>query len=202
MTPMKLPQLSLRDLFLLVSAVAVGIAALLNANEWWVSLLWAAVLLMLVVAGFVACFRREAQRAFWGGYLVAGSLYLLLLMYSVPQISQTSTWMPYGPLNVSKLFTTKVLVWGYSLLPDSKTTPSLPTQTGASNSMGSGMSMGGSAFGVRMPPNPSYVDGELFLEVGQALWMLFFSWLGGRIALALFRTRGAPTMPQTVNQVS
>ena len=87
-------QFSLRNLLIAVAAVAVGTAALLNANAWWVSLLWGAVLLMLALAGFVAFFRRAAQRAFWSGYVVAGSLYLLLLMYSVPQISQSNTWMP------------------------------------------------------------------------------------------------------------
>jgi hypothetical protein len=190
---MKLPQISLRELFVLVSAVAVGIAALLNANEWWVSLLWAAVLLLLVFAGFVAFFRREAQRAFWCGYLVAGSLYLLLLMYSVPQISQSNTWEPYAPLHTSKLVTTKVLVWAYSLLPNSKTTPVLPSsppQSGFGGGMGSSGGMGPGGFGYRGPTNPNYIDPELFLEVGQALWMLLFSWLGGRVALGLFRTRG------------
>jgi hypothetical protein len=192
---MKLPQISLRELFVLVSAIAVGIAALLNANEWWVSLLWAAVLLLLVFAGFVAFFRREAQRAFWCGYLAAGSLYLLLLMYSVPQVSQTNSWVPYGPLNNSKLITTKVLFWAYSLLPAAKTTPSLPSSPPQSGFGGSGSGSGGSRMGgkgggrVRAVPNPTYVDQEAFVEVGQALWMLLFSWLGGRLALGLFRTR-------------
>ena len=200
-------QFSLRNLLIAVAAVAVGTAALLGANAWWVSLLWAAVLLMLTLAGFVAFFRREAQRAFWSGYLVAGSLYLLLLMYSVPQISQTSTWMPFAPLNNSNLVTTKVIYWAYSLLPTSKTTPVLtpptpPAGTGMSagsmpGGMGGGQFFGGGQFGgggafFGGPPNPNYIDLEMFTEVGQALWMLFFSWLGGTVALGLFRTRGTP----------
>ena len=40
------------------------------------------------------------------------------------------------------------------------------------------------------PPNPNYIDQEVFTQVGQALWMLFFSWLGGTVAWGLFRTRG------------
>jgi hypothetical protein len=197
---MKLPQLSLRELFLLVLVVAIGIAALLNANEWWVSLLWATVLMLLVLAGFVAFFRSGGPRAFWCGYLVAGSLYLLLLMYSVPQVSQSNTWMPYGPLNNYKLVTTKVLFWAYPLLPASKTTQWFPSQAGASGNLGAGgmggMGMGG-GFGSSGTPNPNYVDSELFTEVGQALWMLLFSWLGGKVAFGLFRARATT---QTIDQ--
>jgi hypothetical protein len=87
-------QFSLRNLLVAVAAVAVGTAALLNANSWWSSLLWGAALLMLLLGGFLAFLRRESQRAFWSGYAVTGSLYLLLLMYSVPQMSQANTWMP------------------------------------------------------------------------------------------------------------
>ncbi|MBC7853879.1 MAG: hypothetical protein IAF94_10615 [Pirellulaceae bacterium] len=198
-------QFSLRNLLIAVAAVAVGTAALLNAGAWWVSLLWGAVLLLLALAGFAAYFRREAQRAFWSGYLVAGSLYLLLLMYSVPQISQTNTWMPFGPLNYSSLVTTKVIYWAYSLLPTSKTTPQLTPPTppagmgmssaSMSGGMGGGQFSGGGQFvgggmGFGGPPNPDYIDQELFAQVGQALWMLFVSWLGGTVAWGLFRTRG------------
>jgi len=202
---MNRPRFTIRDLFLLVGAVAVGTAALLNANEWWVSLLWAAVLLLLVLAGFVAFFRREAQRAFWSGYLVAGSLYLLLLLYSIPQFSQTTSWTPYGPLHMSQLMTTKILVWAYSLLPATKTTPDLPpplvSNKGGRPTMDSslpGMPGGMGGMSVRLPPNPDYVDSELFTQVGQALWMLFFSWLGGTTARRLYRTRSPPESAASV----
>ena len=38
-------------------------------------------------------------------------------------------------------------------------------------------------------PNPSYFGQEEFTQVGQALWMLFLSWLGGTVAFLLFRSR-------------
>ena len=212
-------QFSLRNLLVAVAAVAVGTAALLNANSWWASLLWGAALLMLVFAGLLAFFRREARRAFWSGYVAAGSLYLLLLMYSVPQISQSNTWTPYGPLNHYNLVTTKVIAWAYSWLPASKTTPTLPAPpnpaggTGGAPVMGStgtvqlslAMSNGqtvpngvatfgfGSPFGA--PPNPNYIDQEVFIQVGQALWMLFLSWLGGTVAFMLFRSRERSCSP-------
>src|SRR6185503_11145330 len=92
-------QFSLRNLLIAVAAVAVGTAALLNANEWWASLVWGVVLSLLVFAGLVALFRREAQRAFWSGYLVAGTFYLMILMFA------DGTFLP---LNRSRLITTRV----------------------------------------------------------------------------------------------
>src|SRR5947209_4888904 len=123
-------QFSLRNLLVAVTAIAVGTAALLNANEWWGSLLWALALLLMVFAGLVAIFRRESQRAFAGGYVFAGSLYLALLIYSVPNEAPATYWMPYSPLNQENLFTTKVVSWVYSLFPASKTEPYLPAPGG------------------------------------------------------------------------
>jgi hypothetical protein len=205
-------QFSLRNLLVAVSAVAVGTAALLNANSWWASLLWGAALLMLAFAGLMAFLRREAKRAYWSSYVAAGSLYLLLLVYSVPQYSQSNTWMPYGPLNHDNLATTKVIHWAYSLLPTSKRTPTLPNQPGGTGSLmqlsvtmmgGQTVPSGqtvpngvttlgfGPSFGA--PSNPGYIDPEVFTQVGQALWMFFLSWLGGTIAFLLFRSRERPS---------
>lgn len=199
-------QFSLRNMLIAVAAVAVGTAALLNANPWWASLLWSATVLMLVFAGLVSFIRREAQRAFWGGYLAAGSVYLLLLVYSVPQQFQSNTWMPYGPLNHDNLTTTKVIYWGYSLFPASKKTPYLPASSatagmGGMGAFGSPPGAGGMApvgfggMGMMGPPNPSYVDQEAFTQVGQALWMLFLSWLGGTVAFLLYRSRERTSSP-------
>jgi hypothetical protein len=195
-------QFSLRNLLVAVAAVAVGTAALINANSWWVALLWGVTLSVLMLAGWLAFLRRESQRAFWSGCAVTGSLYLLLLMYSVPQISQSNTWMPYGPLNYSNLVTTKVTVLAYTLLPASKTTQFVPASTppggasggmpgmgGSSGLMGTGGMMGG-MMGPPMMPDPNYIDPEAFTDVGQAIWTLFLSWLGGTVVFGLFRKRG------------
>ena len=195
-------QFSLRNLLIAVAAVAVGTAALLNANAWWSSLLWGAALSMLVLGGFLAFLRRESQRAFWIGYVVTGGLYLLLLMYSVPQLSQSNTWMPYGPLNYHNLVTTRVTGLAYSMLPASKTTQSLlapaaqggtmgmPTMAGSSGSAGMMSMMMGGGMAPPMVPNPNYIDQEVFTDVGQAIWTLLLSWLGGTVVFGLFRPRG------------
>src|SRR4029077_5536728 len=96
-------QFSLRNLLIAVAAVAVGTAALLNANEWWGGLLWGFALVLLVFAGLVTIYRRDGQRAFWSGYLMTSALYLLLVILA------ERTSLP--------LITTKVTGWGYSLFP-------------------------------------------------------------------------------------
>jgi hypothetical protein len=194
-------QFSLRNLLIAVAAVAVGTAALINANEWWASLLWGTALSMLVFAALAALFRRDAQRAFWSGYLVAGSLYLLLLMYSVPSATGSST--PYAALNHYRLVTTRIILWTYSLFPDSKKSqyilPVFPAGgIGGSSWTGGGLvgpgmtpgmpggagvgppGMGGMGMGPPPTLNPSYVDQEAFMEVGL-------------LAFCLYRTRETPT---------
>jgi hypothetical protein len=180
-------QFSLRNLLVAVTLVAVGTAALLNANEWWASLLWGAALAILVFAGLLALFRREAQRAFWGGYVVGGSFYLLLLMFG------NETFLP--------LITTKVIVWGYSFLPDAKKSQYMPppaqpvggiggsSWTGGMPGIPSGGGVMSGTGGMGTTLNPSYIDQNEFTKVGHALWMMILSWLSGTVALGLFRTR-------------
>lgn len=226
-------QFSLRNLLIAVAAVALGMAALLNANSWWSSLLWGATLATLLFAGLATLLRREALRAFWGGVLLAGGLYLLLLMYSV-QHSSASIFataaspvvVSYSPLSQEQLVTTRLTHRGYTLLPAAKTMQYLPpaTTTGAGTlapgelgSFGGGMGGasvmpglpgmpsgtgnvpasgglggGGGGFGstgVAFLPNPSYVDMNSFIEVGQALWTLLIAWLGGLASARLYCTQ-------------
>ena len=122
-------QFSLRNLLIAVAAVAVGTAALLNANEWWGALLWGLALSLLVFAGLVTLYRRDGQRAFWSGYLVTSALYLLLVILA------ERTSLP--------LITTKVTDWGYSLFPDSKKAQviSSPAPAGGMGVTGGGAGM-------------------------------------------------------------
>src|SRR3954453_23835653 len=125
LTPML--QFSLRNLLIAVAFVAVGTAALLNANAWWSSLLWGAALSLLVFTGLAASYRQEAKRAFWGGYVLAGSFYLLLLMYSIQNTSSSNaSILCYTPLTHYNLVTTKLIVWAYAWLPASKGAQYLP----------------------------------------------------------------------------
>jgi len=190
-------QFSLRNLLIAVAAVAVGTAALLNANDWWGALLWGLALLLLGFAGLVALYRRDAQRAFWSGYLVASALYLFLVLFG-----ERTTSFP--------LLTTKVTAWGYSWLPPSKKDEviTVPPPAGGMGATGGGAGMmedmmsgmpsapaaggmmpgmGGMGMGATL--NPNYIDPKEFTQVGHALWMLLLSWLSGTVAFCLYRTR-------------
>src|SRR6476646_9748079 len=96
-------QFSLRHLLIAVAAVALGAAALINANDWWASGLWAVTYLVLAYSALASIFRRETKRAFWMGYLVAGSVYVILL-----------TFLDGG--QQPELITTKILDFAYSAL--------------------------------------------------------------------------------------
>ena len=189
-------QFSLRSLLVAVAAVAVGTAALLNANAWWASGLFTIEISLLFFAGIEVIFRR-GQSAFWIGYLLAGSMYLLILMASF-------TNELGSPLHYRTLPTTNVIIWGYSWLPDSAKVSHLQTSPGGSGMTGgnfpvygstvpgaSGSMPGGSMPGFGMMPgmssavvvaNPSYVDLTLFIQIGHALFAICLAWLGGTVA--------------------
>jgi hypothetical protein len=138
-------QFSLRNLLIAVAFCAFGAAALVNANPWWLAISWSVMLFSLIAAGLLVWHRREEKRAFWGGYLLCGSLYLLLLMYSIqPVSSSNSSLLCLDSLSHQKLLTTKLTNWSYSFLPASLTTEYLPSNASGSGGMGSSSGSGSS----------------------------------------------------------
>ena len=120
-------QFSLRNLLIAVAFCAMAAAALVNANAWWVAIAWSMALFSVTAAALLAIHRREEKRAFWGGFALLGSLYLLLLMYSIqPVSSSNSSVLCLEPLSYFNLLTTKLSNWSYSLLPAVLTTEYLP----------------------------------------------------------------------------
>lgn len=132
-------QFSLRNLLIAVAFCAFGAAALVNANPWWVAISWSAALFSLATAGLLAVHRREEKRAFWSGYVSFGTLYVLLLMYSIqPTSSSNSSILCLNSLSYYNLLTTKLTTWTYSHLPAVLTTDYLPTPVAPGSSGGSG----------------------------------------------------------------
>ncbi len=73
-------QFSIRSLLMAVTIVAVGVAALLNANLWWEAGTWL-VALSLLASGILLCiYRQGQQRAYWLGFVIFGGLYLGLVL--------------------------------------------------------------------------------------------------------------------------
>jgi len=145
-------QFSLRNLLIAVAFCAFGAAALVNANSWWVAISWSAALFSLAAAAVLTLHRRAEKRPFSAGYLIFGSLYVFLLMYSIqPTSSSNSSILCLQSLSYFNLLTTKLTTWSYTWLPASLTTEYLnvpsPGSSGpmgsSGGSMGPGMPMGG-----------------------------------------------------------
>ncbi|MFN0018344.1 MAG: hypothetical protein ACKVP0_08800 [Pirellulaceae bacterium] len=203
-------QFSLRNLLVAVAFFALGAAALVNAGAWWSAITWATALLSLVSAGLLAMHRREEQRAFWGGNVLFGTLYVLLLMYSIqPTSSSNSSVLCLNSLSYFNLLTTKLANWSYSFLPTSLTTEYFPGGSGGTGSSGpslpgSGPPMSGSmpgptsGFGGGMPAmpavtlNPRFVTQTAYLEVAHALWIILLATLGGALSAWFYKTRQQP----------
>ncbi len=67
-----MPKLSLRGIFLIVAVAALGIAALVSANEWWTIAVTTITVLALVAATIAA------GNPFYRGFCVMGWAYFLL----------------------------------------------------------------------------------------------------------------------------
>jgi hypothetical protein len=91
---------NIASLLLVVSVVAVGVAALRESSDFWDSVLFTLTLGVLLIAMHLAIHRTDKRRAFWLGFGLFGSAYLGLSL--IPSIE-------------SRLITTK----GLSLI-DSK----------------------------------------------------------------------------------
>jgi len=155
-------------------------------------------------------YRREEQRAFWGGYVLFGTLYVLLLMYSIqPTSSSNSSVLCLNSLSYFNLLTTKLANWSYSFLPASLANeylplsggtsgPSLPgsgppmsgSMPGPTSGLGGGMpAMSGMPGGPVMTFNPRFVSQTTYLEVSHALWIILLATLGGALSCWFYKTR-------------
>jgi hypothetical protein len=142
-------QFSLRNLLIAVAFCAFAAAALVNANAWWLAMSWSAMLFSLATAGLLTYHRQGRERAFPVGYLLFGSGYLLLLMYSIqPVSSSNSSVLCLAPLSYQSLLTTKLANGSYRFLPATLTTEYLPNTGPAGSSSGSSNPPGSSG----LPP--------------------------------------------------
>ena len=214
----RLFQFSVRGMLWAVTILAIGIAALLNANGIWLGLTWALALYALTAAGFLFIYRRGEQRAFWLGFAVFGALYLLLFL-----VSQQS-WFYVGPLAQNDLLATRLAYWSHgTLLPESRRTEYIQVQApadpfGPNDPVGMGSSMpggnmlgGGSMPGAMGPgmgammssagggptsgtipmPNPNFVPLQTYTYIFHALGLLLIAAVGGKTCQVIYRTRPA-----------
>jgi hypothetical protein len=156
-------QFSIRGLLWAVTFLAVGMAALLNANGLWQGLAWGLALYALTAAILLVVYRRQEQRAYWLGFAIFGWSYLLLFLTSQAP-AQSQFWIRSDPLKYYSLLATQLAEWSHAnLLPESRrvaqiqvTLPADPMTPAMSGAPGGGDmsammgSMAGSPGG--MPP--------------------------------------------------
>jgi hypothetical protein len=148
-------QFSIRGLLWAVTVLAVGIAALINANVLWQGAIWGLVLYGLTAAILLAVYRREQARAYWLGFAVFGWMYLAVFLASLLP-SQSQFWVRSDPLKNEDLITTRLAYLAHQhLLPQSRREQQMAVPVPA-DSLGGGMSAGGmmpgmGAGGAMMP---------------------------------------------------
>jgi hypothetical protein len=202
-------QFSVRQLLIAVAFVAIGAAALRNANSSWMCAWWGVLPLMLAVAILLAIFRRGQSQAFWVGFALFGWLYLAVVLVAY---WPTANAARYDPLAYHQLATTKLIDWAYArIIPEKQRELQIPNpaaQVGGIAGMPAGMpAMGGSGgmpmgglgsgFGGMGPmggfvspmiANPDYVDAITFQQIGHALWLVALAALGGKLGQWIHRT--------------
>lgn len=86
-------QFSLRELFGVMTFVAVGCVALVNASGWWLMGLSSVLLGLTMAAAVVAVFGCGTRRAFAGGFLICSLAYMFFVSMAV---EDDSLRMPYA----------------------------------------------------------------------------------------------------------
>jgi hypothetical protein len=75
---MRLPRTTIAALMGLIALLAIAFAALVHPTPLWAAVCFSGMLLALTFASLAAIFSRGGRRAYWTGFLVGGSSYLVL----------------------------------------------------------------------------------------------------------------------------
>jgi hypothetical protein len=176
-----------------IAVVALGCVALTNASSLWVSLTFAAVLLVLDAAILFVFLRQGSDRAFWIRFTVYGWQYVLLLVFGWTFEPHT-----YSPLAPDRLLTTQLSQDAYDRLYgddlakyEAANQPMLGGSTpyGMSDSVAS-MMVPSATTGVPAPP-PAFTGPKVqqFTSVAHGLWAIVLPVGGGWLAKWVYARR-------------
>lgn len=192
---------SLKKLLAGVAFCAVGLAALLGANDLWTSALMFVVVIALLTSVVAIVFYRGAAQAFWIGFAVFGWGYFWAAHWH--DINGKTWTLDRAASGSGALLTTELLYIVYAdVLPRVRDKPVQPPAFGGPGFEGFGGGGGffqvspslQNAINAAAPPPESalsrstattYPNQEQFIEVGHYLFTLLLAYFGGRLALFL-----------------
>jgi hypothetical protein len=211
-------RLSLRELFVLVAAVALSIVSLIYASSVWQTIIGVAAVLAAMLALIAGLVDRGPRRAFPIGFSVGVLGYLLVVIHA-----PTFTRGPFSPpakANINpelsaydgSLPTSMLLGYLYAGIKrttyfDSKTNQQIPAsesenlQLIGEDRFGDEGTFGG--FGSAVPisapagKRAAYYQmrphAENFMAIGQFWWALLFGYAGGHFARFIYSQRDRDT---------
>jgi hypothetical protein len=165
-----MPRFSLKWLLIAVAYIAISVGALLNANRFWRSSLESSAVALVLIALAGVIWSAGERRAFWGGSLLFGAIYLL---WSTGLFGLTQS-IRFPPTDA------------FSYIHRRSFTPTteIPESPDLSDIDYSNEFVGGVAtLQVIRPGN------TVFTAVGNAVLAIPFALLGGVIATAFYRRR-------------
>jgi hypothetical protein len=194
---------SIASLLVVVLVLGVGFAALRESNEIWDCGLFTVTLCVLLVSILLAVHRREATRAFWIGFALFGTTYLVLSL--IPSIE-------------SRLATTKALTYLDSKVPG-RTQTFFKVQFTSTGSGAPGNQVQAVAFSpqgnqiatsslgtVRLwdATTGRLLGGwagttENFVRIGHSLLALIAGWLGGLLSRRIWQASRSARDSAAVN---
>ncbi len=178
---MRRVRFNIASLLVVVLLVAIGFAALREANETWAGWLFSLTLCVLLISILFAIHRTESRRAFWIGVALFGWIYLGLSL--IPSIE-------------SRLLTRKALTYLDSMLPRSPVLITGQAWGDLQNSQpDQTVTVPSQSYLIRNEPLTAYYKWllkggsgttENFVRIGNSLLTLFMAWFGGQLSRYLY----------------
>lgn len=186
-------RVSLRELLLLVAAVAVAIVSLKYASETWVAIVAGLAMLAFFVAIIVAAVDRGRRQAFALGFALVVIAYGLIVL-NMPVTYRVNN-QPAGTMELDqwegRLPTTRLLRYVHVAVDDSEyvddATGKVLSNYDATTD--GPLRLGGGGFGT---PSVSFRERpprEHFMPIGHLWWAMLFGYVGGRFARFLYLRR-------------
>jgi hypothetical protein len=177
---------SIASLLALVLIVAVGLAALHASTDAWDGGVFALILLTLHTSALLAVHRRGRERAFWMGFTLFGSAYLLAsLVPSVESRLPSSRGLAYLD---SKLVDRVIAVnWAWtSIAPPGNPSQKIVFTTNEGTRAQNGQATVQLWDATSMPRAGSKGSTENFVRIGHSLLAFLMALVGGHLSQFLF----------------